>query len=66
MSKKVVIPKSSLNNIIAGQSIVYVRYRLVSEDRNRVSAWTPIFSIIPTSVYISDEASIKSLILGLA
>jgi hypothetical protein len=66
MSKKAIISKSDLNNIIYGQSTVYVRYRLVSEDKNRFSAWTPIFSLTPSMTYISDLTATKSLILGLA
>ena len=66
MSKKAIISKNDLNNIIYDQSTVYIRYRLVSEDKNRFSAWTPIFSLTPNMTYVNDITVTKSLIIGLA
>lgn len=40
--KKVIIPKASLPDTTAENKYL-VRYRIVSEDRNRVSGWSPIF-----------------------
>jgi hypothetical protein len=46
MSQKIVISADDLLNLGVDQDPeLYVRYRLVSEDRNRVSAWTPIFVV---------------------
>lgn len=42
--KKVVIPKNSLPELTS-QNKHLVRYRIVSEDRNRVSGWSPIFQL---------------------
>ena len=43
--KKAVIPRSSLR-VIDGETNSYlVRYRIISEDRNRFSHWSPIFFI---------------------
>lgn len=42
--KKVIIPKNSLPNVTADNTYL-VRYRIVSEDRNRVSGWSPVFKL---------------------
>ena len=48
--KKITIPKSELPSI-SGQNFTYnVRYRVVSEDKNRISHWSPIFRLeVPTT-----------------
>ena len=53
MAKKLVIASADLPNIIAGQTQVFIRFRVVSEDKNRSSAWTPIFSVTPSTPYIN-------------
>lgn len=40
--KKVTIPKASLPDVTRDNQYL-VRYRIVSEDRNRVSGWSPVF-----------------------
>lgn len=40
--KKVIIPKSSLPSVTESNQYL-VRYRIVTEDRNRVSGWSPVF-----------------------
>jgi hypothetical protein len=46
MSKRIIISAEELTALGLDQdSEIYVRFRLVSEDRNRLSAWTPIFEI---------------------
>lgn len=49
--KKVVILKKDLPNYVGdNESLSYkVRYRVVSEDKNRVSHWSPIYSLGDTS-----------------
>lgn len=42
--RKVIIPKSSLP-AVTNDNKHLVRYRIVSEDRNRVSGWSPIFQL---------------------
>lgn len=42
--KKAVILKASLPDVTAENQYL-VRYRIVSEDRNRVSGWSPIFQL---------------------
>ena len=41
--KKAIIPKSSLPAINSNTAGYSVRYRIVSEDKNRTSHWSPIF-----------------------
>lgn len=42
--KKVVIPKTSLIDVTSENQYL-IRYRIVSDDKNRVSAWSPVFSL---------------------
>jgi len=51
MSKKLIIPKESFGGMSIYSPEYQVRFRLISEDRNRYSAWTPIFSVDPTVVF---------------
>lgn len=51
---RLVIPRESIPN--PENTTFYVRFRIVSEDKNRVSAWTPIFET--TSEYIYSIPSI--------
>jgi hypothetical protein len=44
--KKVTIFKNELPAVNANNVSYSVRYRIVSEDKNRFSAWSPIFGII--------------------
>lgn len=43
--KKVIVPKSMLKEIDGETNSYLVRYRIVSEDRNRASHWSPTFYI---------------------
>lgn len=47
--KKVVISKASLPGVRPDNKY-YVRYRIVSEDKNRVSHWSPIHSVDSLSI----------------
>jgi len=60
MAKKIVIPKGDLPNLIAGETQCFLRFRIVSEDKNRVSAWTPIFGITPTVPYTNAITTLQS------
>ncbi len=48
--KKIIIPKSSLPGIFASseenKSVYILRYRFISEDKNRTSHWSPTYKII--------------------
>lgn len=60
MAKKIVIPKEQLPNLIAGETLCFLRFRIVSEDRNRVSAWTPVFGVLPTIPYTNAITTLQS------
>lgn len=60
MAKKIIIPKEQLPNLIAGETLCFLRFRIVSEDKNRVSAWTPIYGITPTVPYTNAITTLQS------
>lgn len=43
--RKVTIPRSELPAVNATSNAYNVRYRIISEDRNRFSAWSPIVQV---------------------
>lgn len=46
MSKRIVITAQELIDFGLGSlTELNIRYRLISEDRNRISAWTSIFEV---------------------
>lgn len=51
---KLVIPVNDLPAPSMMNSTYEVRFRITSEDRNRVSAWTPIFTVDPELQYFVD------------
>lgn len=48
--KKIIIPKAKLPGIFASseenKSVYILRYRFISEDKNRTSHWSPTYKII--------------------
>ncbi len=44
--KKVIIPKSKLPGFFAENKKYILRYRFISEDKNRTSHWSPVYKII--------------------
>lgn len=57
--KKVVIPKASLPSVNSNNQYI-VRFRVVSEDKNRYSEWSPNFLIDGSSVSTIDSDYIIS------
>lgn len=57
--KKVIIPKSSLPSVNDANEHL-VRFRIVSDDRNRYSQWSPIYLVSGTSVQEIDADSFTS------
>lgn len=55
--KKIVIKNSDLPDILAKDEGYLVRYRVVSQDKNRLSHWSPIKLIIPD--YTFDAGTIR-------
>jgi hypothetical protein len=64
---KLVIKKEDLT-LASPETDVYLRFRIVSTDLNRVSAWTPIFAVTPTQgvggnvVTLSDIYTIATMV----
>jgi hypothetical protein len=61
--KRVVIPNSELIPIDANNQYL-VRFRVLSDDRNRFSEWSPIFSIAGAGVPVLSEARVASFMVG--
>lgn len=58
--KKARVSKESLpstNSITGNYSI---RYRIVSEDKNRVSAWSSVYSVDPNYTYVPGKINVSS------
>lgn len=64
MPKKIVIPMSSLPLPDVTNPDYQVRFRLVSDDRNRLSSWTPIFSVNPDFIYTASGSMTLSKVTG--
>jgi hypothetical protein len=58
--KKIKIEQDNLPTINSATEKYDIRYRVVSEDRNRLSHWSPIVSIDPAYIYVSGNISIVS------
>ena len=58
--KKIKITQDSLPTINSITGKYDVRYRIVSEDKNRTSHWSPIINIDPQYTYVSGNISIAS------
>lgn len=52
--KKVIIPKSELPSVDLNNLKYNVRYRIVSEDKNRISYWSRIYSVMAPPVTLLD------------
>jgi hypothetical protein len=46
-----------ISSITEGYSL---RYRIISEDRNRVSHWSPVYLVIPNYTYVSGDIQFNS------
>jgi hypothetical protein len=55
--KKVVIPRSELPYKNAFIDDYLVRYRLISEDKNKSSHWSPVYRMSPSFYYVSKNVS---------
>lgn len=53
MSKIVIIPREELPN--PENQTFYIRFRIISQDRNRISAWSPIFETYSQVVYVTPD-----------
>lgn len=44
--KKIIIPKSKLPGFFGENRQYVLRYRFISEDKNRISHWSPVYKIV--------------------
>ena len=44
--KKIIIPKSKLPGFFGDNKTYILKYRFISEDKNRASHWSPVYKII--------------------
>ena len=58
--KKVKLSQDNLPTINSITGKYDVRYRVVSEDKNRTSHWSPIININPNYIYVAGNISIVS------
>jgi hypothetical protein len=58
--KKIKINQDSLPTINSITGKYDVRYRIISEDKNRTSHWSPIINIDPQYIYVSGNIFISS------
>lgn len=61
---KLTISKENFAEVDAFTGNVYLRYRLVSDDRNRISYWSPVFEITPPVYYVQGTLTIPGTILA--
>jgi hypothetical protein len=63
--KKAIVPKSSLPAVDSDTLGYVVRYRIISEDKNRTSHWSPTFVTNPVPLEVVNGAlSITSTIIN--
>jgi hypothetical protein len=58
--KKAKVFQNNLPTIRSSDESYDVRYRIISEDKNRQSHWSPIFNVQPDYTYVSGNISISS------
>ena len=54
-----IIPRKNLPPINPYTNSYQVRYRLISENQNRLSSWSPIFDVSPEIEYTSSAANVN-------
>jgi hypothetical protein len=61
--KKVIVPSSDLIPV-DGSNQYLIRFRVISDDRNRFSEWSPIFPVTGTGVAVLPEARVGYFMVG--
>jgi hypothetical protein len=59
MSKKIVISKTNFPEMSIYDPSYQIRFRIISENRNRFSAWSPIFSVNPEVTFVLGAAGMQ-------
>jgi hypothetical protein len=52
--KKVIVPATSLIAKSGEENTHFLRFRVISEDRNRISEWSPIYAVNPYPLETED------------
>lgn len=65
-TKKVTVLKNTLPPINAEEEKYIVRYRIISEDRNRISHWSPQFAIspVPLDLEAAQDQNVVLQVIG--
>jgi hypothetical protein len=58
--KKARVSKEALPSINSITEKYSIRYRIVSEDKNRVSAWSSVYSVDPNYTYVAGKINVSS------
>ena len=68
--KKIIIPKSKLPGFFGENRQYILRYRFISEDKNRTSHWSPVYKILaedtPNEILNSMIIDIENKVINLA
>lgn len=64
MSKKLIIGKENFIEQDAFDPNYYVRFRVITDDQNKFSYWSPIFSVTPQKQFIQGNFSIPGRIIA--
>ena len=58
--KKAKVLRANLPTISSITETYSVRYRVISEDKNRTSAWSSVYSVDPNYTYVAGKINISS------
>jgi hypothetical protein len=58
--KKAKVLRNNLPAIDSTTETYSVRYRIISEDKNRVSSWSSVYSVDPNYTYVASKINISS------
>ncbi len=58
--KKAKILKESLPPVSSVTGDYSVRYRIISEDKNRTSSWSSVYSVDPNYTYVPGKINVSS------
>lgn len=58
MSKKIIISKTNFPEMSIYDPNYQIRFRIIAENRNRFSAWSPIFSVNPNVEFVPDGTTV--------
>jgi len=62
MSKKLIIPKQQFADMSIYNPEYQVRFRLISEDRNSFSSWSPVYNVNPDVTFVQGTIEIPGTI----